>query len=126
MKLIFAMLAVILIAVAGLTGCSKDGLEVQDKAQSEKYVIDDPKTYGAIEGFVSPFIKGSYVFAVNSFFQTEPVMIAQDGSFRIELNSGLYDLYIVFEVNGIPETMIIPAITVKPSTTVNIGTINLE
>ncbi len=119
----------LLIAVIAATGCSKQdtSLDQDMGVASSKIIPDDPKSYGAIEGIIQPWIKGTTIYAANALYQSQAVETDENGYFRIEnLNSGIYNLFINYEQFGLPVTFIVEGVRVKPLSTNYIGVIYIE
>lgn len=114
-------------AIVALNACSKQAEIIsEDQNLDSRFVVDNPKLYGSITGTVVPWIKGTTVYAANSFFQSAVTTTDEFGRFRIELNSGTYFVYITYEQFGIPVTLILEGIDVKPQTNNELGNIYLE
>lgn len=122
-------LLILLAAVIAFASCSKqaDSLDRINSTINSKPNTTDPLPYGAVDGTIVPYLKGTTVYVANALYQSHPVETDENGNFRIEnLDSGIYSLYITFEVSGVTETTIVENIHVKPLMTNHIGVIYLQ
>ncbi len=128
-KIILKHLIIGFAAIIGLSACSKQANSLTEDQTSgvSNSIPDDPKSYGAIEGMTIPWIKGTTVYATSNFYHSAVTTTDEFGHFAIvNLNPATYDVFITFEQFGLPVTIIIEAVDVKPLSINNIGIINLE